>query len=94
MVLAFMEFLDSRNPKDEEIQVAVPQQIPRPAEESVVKALKRLRETYSMLDPAKLLHEASGHMQQHLLKGKPAAEVIDDLEALFARHYEKHKNAD
>ena len=91
--LAFLEFLHSRQPAPAEpAALEMPQPIPRPADESVVKALKRLRETYSMLDPAKLLHEASGHMQQHLLQGKPAAEVIDELELLFARHYEKHRN--
>ena len=89
--LAFLEFLNSRQPAvAEPALIETPKPIPRPAEESVVKALKRLRETYSMLDPAKLLHEASGHMQQHLLQGKPAATVIDELELLFARHYEKH----
>lgn len=92
-VLAFLEFLQSRQPAvAEPATIETPKPIPRPAEESVVKALKRLRETYSMLDPAKLLHEASGHMQQHLLQGKPAATVIDELELLFAQHYERHKN--
>lgn len=89
--LAFLEFLLSRQPAvAEPAVIETPKPIPRPAEESVVKALKRLRVTYSMLDPAKLLHEASGHMQQHLLQGKPAAAVIDELEILFARYYEKH----
>lgn len=92
--LAFLEFLDSRNPKEETMVADAPLEIPRPPQESVVKALKRLRETYPMLDPSKLLHEASGHMQQHVLQGKPADKVIDDLEALFARHYEKHKGGD
>lgn len=93
--LAFLEFLNSRQPAAAEPAVIeTPKPIPRPAEESVVKALKRLRETYSMLDPAKLLHEASGHMQQHLLQGKPAVAVIDELELLFARHYEKHRSGD
>ncbi len=91
-VLAFLEFLDSRNPKEEQAVAEAPLAIPRPAQESVVKALKRLRETYPMLDPGKLLHEASDHMQQHVLRGKPASQVIDDLEILFARHYEKHKS--
>lgn len=93
--LAFLEFLVGRQPAVEKPAVIeAPKPIPRPAEESVVKALKRLRETYSMLDPAKLLHEASGHMQQHLLQGKPAATVIDELELLFARHYEKFRSVD
>jgi hypothetical protein len=91
-VLAFLEFLTGRNPKSVKVEDELPKPIPRPAEESVVKALKRLRETYFMLDPGKLLHESSGHMQQHVMQGKPAAAVIDDLEILFARHYEQHKN--
>lgn len=91
--LAFLEFLVSRQPVTAQPAIVeTPKAIPRPAEESVVKALKRLRETYAMLDPEKLLHEAAGHMQQHLLQGKPAPAVIDDLELLFARHYQKHKN--
>lgn len=93
--LAFLEFLASRQPATEEKAISeTPLPIPRPTEESVVKALKRLRETYPMLDPAQLLHEASSHMQQHLLQGKPAATVIDELEILFARHYEKYQSGD
>ena len=90
--LEFLEFLVSRKPAvEEEAVIETPKSLPRPAEESVVKALKRLRESYFMLDPAKLLHEASGYMQQHLLQGKPAVEVINELELLFLRHYEKYQ---
>ncbi len=92
-VFAFVEFLAARNPAED---VAIPHEpldIPRPAEESVIKAIKRLRETYPMLDLDKLLHETSGLMMKHVMHGKPAAEVIDELEALFARYYEKHKAA-
>lgn len=88
-VFAFAEFLAARNPPAE---AAVPQEplaIPRPAEEPVVRAIKRLRKTYPMLNPDKLLHETSGLMMKHVMHGKPAVEVIDELEALFARHYEK-----
>lgn len=66
-----------------------PLDIPRPPEESVVRAIKRLRETYPMLDPAKLLNETSGLMTQHVVQGRGAVEVIDELEVLFRRHYEK-----
>jgi hypothetical protein len=89
-VFAFVEFLAARNPAAE---AAIPQEplaVPRPAEESVVKAIKRLRKTYPMLNPDKLLHETSGLMMKHVMHGKPAVEVIDELEVLFARHYEKH----
>lgn len=89
-VFAFVEFLAARNPVVDDAVPQEPLAIPRPAEESVVKAVKRLRETYPMLNPDKLLHETSGLMMKHVMHGKPAAEAIDELEALFARHYEKH----
>ncbi len=66
---------------------STPLAIPRPDKESVVKAIKRLRETYPMVDRAKILHETSACMTSHLVHGKPAAEVIDELEALFLRHF-------
>jgi hypothetical protein len=31
-------------------------------------------------------------MTKHLVHGKPAAEVIDELEALFQNHYQASKN--
>lgn len=92
-VLAFVEFLAARNPAANATVVQSPRPIPRPAEESVVKAIKRLRETYPMLNPDKLVHETSGYMTKHLIHGKPAAEVIDELEDLFARHYQSYKDS-
>jgi hypothetical protein len=69
-----------------------PLSIERPQQESVVRAIKRLRETYPMLDRAKLIHETSALMSQHLLQGRSAVEVIDQLEVLFLRHYQSlHK---
>lgn len=90
-VLAFVEFLTLRQADAPPAIPQFPLAIPRPSVESVVGALKRLRETYPMLNMDQLLHEASGHMQKHVLQGKPAKEVIDDLEALFARHYGQFK---
>ncbi len=87
-LLDFAEFLASRCETKSPVSLE-PQPIPRPAEESVVAAMKRLRETYPMLDHSKLLHEASGLMAQHLMQGRPAPEVIDDLEQMFRRHFEK-----
>jgi hypothetical protein len=49
--------------------------------------MKRLRKTYPMIDPDRLLDEAAGLMSAHLLGGRPAREVIDELEALFDKHY-------
>jgi hypothetical protein len=44
-----------------------------------------------MLDRRKLMGEASRLMAQHALEGRAAAGVIDELEAAFARHYQKMK---
>lgn len=87
-LLDYAEFLASRS------EPAAPPSLelnptPRPEEESVVAAMKRLRNTYHMLDHAKMLNEASGLMSQHLLQGRPAPEVIDDLEEMFMRYFEK-----
>ncbi len=87
-LLDYGEFLLARaQPEIPEIP-SEPLAIPRPAQESVVKAIRRLRETYPMLDRAKILHETSGLMTQHLVHGKSAPEVIDELEAMFLRHFE------
>lgn len=91
-LLDYAEFLLARVMPEPEPVSQVPQDIPRPVQESVVKAIKRLRETYPMLDRAKLIHETSALMSQHLVQGRAAVEVIDDLEALFARQYQALQN--
>lgn len=93
-VLAFVEFLAARGGATEMPAPAEPLSIPRPAQESVVKAIKRLMATYPMLDRDKLFHETSGHMTQHVIHGKPAVDVIDELEIMFARHYERHQRGE
>jgi hypothetical protein len=91
-VLAFVEFLAQRNQAGEQLDASVvtepapttPQAIPRPATESVVAAMRRLSKTYPMLNKDELLHQASGLMSEHILQGKAAASVVDELESLFA----------
>ena len=63
---------------------------PRPEQENVVNAIKRLRASYFMLNADELLNEASALMAQFVVQGRPAAEVIDDLEDLFSDHYRKY----
>jgi len=70
-------------------EIPAPLDIPRPVEESVVKAVKRLRATYPMLDVRKLLNETSAIMTQHVMQGRNKIEVIKELEILFRAHYEK-----
>ncbi|AOU98590.1 Crp/Fnr family transcriptional regulator [Acidihalobacter yilgarnensis] len=89
-LLAFAEFLASRAPKTAPVaQTPVPQ--PRPEKESVVKAVRRLSATYPMLDKAKMLNQTSALMAQHVMHGRAAVEVIDELEVLFESHYNQYR---
>lgn len=97
-VLDFTEFLATRttSPSENESSIATiaePRHVPRPHNESVVKAVRRLTQTYPMLDHSKLLHETSDFMTQHVMQGKSADEVIGQLEAMFERHYEQLKKS-
>lgn len=87
-LLDYAEFLLNRESPDAPEAPVTPLDIPRPPGESVVKAIKRLRETYPMVDRAKILNDTSACMTAHLIHGKPAEAVIDELEALFLRHYQ------
>lgn len=91
-LLEFAEFLVARH--GETVESTVPLDIPRPDQESVVKAIKRLSATYPMLDRAKMLNETSVLVTQHVVQGRGAVEVIDELEILFRRHYEKHSSSE
>jgi hypothetical protein len=86
----FAEFLLSRTTPEEVIPTQ-PLPIARPAEESVIKAIRRLTATYPMLDSKLFFHEVSRLMSLHVMHGRPSREVIDELEALFARFYEQHR---
>jgi len=86
-LFAFAEFLATRG-ETVPAEIPAPADIERPAEESVVGALKRLSSTYHMLDKAKMLNETSTFMAQHVIQGRDAVEVIDELEVVFRRHYE------
>lgn len=92
-LIDYAEFLIARNQPEVAEIPSEPLAIPRPAQESVVKAIKRLRETYPMVDRARILQDSSNLMTQHLVHGKPAQEVIDELETLFRRHFEDLGNA-
>lgn len=86
-LLDFAEFLLSRvEQHSPPLEINL---IARPPTESVVAAIKRLSQTYPMLDKGQLFHETSALMTQHLMQGRPAAEVIDELETLFMKHYNR-----
>ncbi len=87
-LLDFAEFLSARC-VDHTPSVTEPLNIPRPDNESVVSAMKRLTNTYPMLETKDLFTQASSLMTQHIMRGREAIEVIDELEQLFREQYEK-----
>nr|VFJ71542.1 MAG: hypothetical protein BECKFW1821C_GA0114237_102739 [Candidatus Kentron sp. FW] len=96
-LLAFAEFLvnrlDSKVALEDE-SIPVPTIIPRPENETVISAIRRLSKSYPMLDKATMLNETSSLMAEHVLRGRSAPEVIDKLDAVFQRHYENIKSPD
>ena len=90
-LLDYAEYLLQKHPPPEP-QPLDPLFIPRPGQETVIGAIKRLRETYPMIDATALLNETSSLMAQHLVQGKGAQEVIDELEMLFAQRFADSKN--
>lgn len=88
-LMDFAAFLAGKESADSAHAPALePVPIPRPEQENVVMAIKRLRASYPMLDSADLFNEASAQMTRHLMHGIPAAEVIDELEQIFLQRYQ------
>jgi len=93
-LMAFAEFLASRD-ASESAEQAPPMELnilPRPADESVPKAIKRLAKSYPMLDDTELLQHCSALMSEHILHGKAACEVIDELEQLYQQSFDNYQN--
>ena len=88
----FAEFLSARHGTSADPQPPTePREIPRPAEETVIAAVRRLSETYHMLDKAPMLHQTSSLVSAHIMQGRPATEVIDELEQLFKSRYRDYR---
>ena len=90
MLLSFAEYLATRGGSPGKVKAEKPNIIPRPQKESVVAALKRLSASYPMLDDPGILNEGSTLMSQHVMQGRDAIAVIDDLEIMFERHYQNY----
>jgi hypothetical protein len=93
-LLAFAEFLQQRGTTADQRPVPAPpasipepEAIERPAEESVVAALKRLSKTYPMIDKSEMLSATSDLVATHIMQGTGASTVIDQLEDIFSEHY-------
>jgi hypothetical protein len=89
MVLAFAEFLQTWVVSNSAPPLQ-PQYLPRPLDESVVAAIKRLSQSYPMLEKAKMLDKTSNLMTEHILQGRDKVSVIDELEVIFEQHYEEY----
>jgi len=97
-LLSFAAFLASRGPGgsvpavpvvQEPVVIPDPEQIARPAEESIVAALKRLAKTYPMLDKSAMLTATSDLVATAIMQGGDPSGVIDQLQEIFASHYEQ-----
>lgn len=84
----FADFLYGQaEPIAKEIQP--PDDVPRPEQETVVGAIKRLKATYHMIESMLVFSEASSLMTDHMVKGRNVVEVIDEMEILFEDAYKK-----
>jgi hypothetical protein len=91
-VLAFAQYLHDKTAQQPMIHpLQTPQDIQRPKQESVIGAVKRLAQTYPMLDKSKMLNHTSLLVTQHLTLGRERVVVIDELELIFAQHYAHYK---
>lgn len=78
-------------PEPEDSPILEPGVVERPSDETVVAAIKRLKLTYHMLDTDSLLNKVSDLMGQHLLQGREASQVIDELQTLFEASYQEYR---
>ncbi len=88
----FAMFLAERYPAESSVP-ETPLDIQRPEEESVIAAVKRLSATYPMLNKDSMLHETSALVAQHMIQGRDAVEVINELEDIFRRMYESYSGS-
>ncbi|MEY2343116.1 hypothetical protein AB4090_13535 [Acidithiobacillus sp. IBUN Pt1247-S3] len=94
-LLTFSEFLLSRKKEaaaGASAPLLEPLQIPAREEETVVGAIKRLRESYHMLDAKIMLNDTASVMSKHAVGGLPVDAAIVELESLFLRHYERYRD--
>lgn len=89
---AFAEFLLDKAKKEGRYQLEeqIIVEISRPKEEKVVAAIKRLSATYPMLPKDSLMNQTASLMSEHILKGRAAVEIVDELEILFKNRFDEH----
>jgi len=88
-LLAFAEYLASKQPARPAV-ASEPVSIEAGPDESVIQAIKRLSQCYPMLERSRLLNDTSALMTQHMLHGRERLEIIQELEVVFAKHYQQY----
>jgi len=84
----YAEFLQSKGGLVEK-EIGEPLEIPRPDEETVVGAIKRLKQTYPMIGSRTVFSAASTLMTEHMVNGRDVIEVIDEMQILFHESFEQ-----
>ena len=87
--LSLCDFADYLYAKAEPVakEIAAPEEVTRPQEETVVGAVKRLKVKYHMIESMTVFSAASTLMTDHMVKGRDVIEVIDEMEILFDDAY-------
>ena len=92
-LLDYAEFLCQRyaeEPEPAPQHPLPPLDIPRPEQESVIKAVRRLSKTYPMLDSKVLFEKTSSFMTRHLMHGEDGDTLIDEMEVFFQQTYDSY----
>ncbi len=84
----FASFLAIREPGGVEEIARDPIPLPRPENESVIAAIRRLARTYPMLDKDSVFSTAASLMTQQVMGQREHEEIIDELEEVFRSRYE------
>ena len=86
-LVEFADYLSRRHPVAIPPIADQPLQVPRPVEESVSAAIRRLARTYPMLDGDHVFSGAVTLMTRHVMGQQATVEIIDELEAMFSSRY-------
>ena len=84
----YAEFLQTKAGNLQQ-NIGEPVEVPRAENETVVGAIKRLKQTYPMIDSMEVFAVASNLMTEHMVQGRDAEEVINQIEVLFEDTYKK-----
>lgn len=84
----YAEFLSQRYAEEPEPVPQQPVDIPRPQQETLIKAIRRLSKTYPMLDSKELFEKTSTYMTRNLMHGEDNDVLIDEMEVFFKECYQ------